>query len=132
MTKQHENIREAPIWMWAIAFLGLVLTLGSIGFMLYEAALGDSSPPDVTVHIESISATTEGHLVTFRVINKGGSTAQGLKVEGELKKGAERVETSDTTIEYVPSHSEREGGLFFSEDPRQHELLLKPMGYEKP
>ncbi len=52
-----EKISDAPSWMWAIALLGAVLVLGSIGFMLYEAAAGDSSPPNVTVHADSVVAT---------------------------------------------------------------------------
>ena len=130
--KDEAAIKEAPLWMWGIAFLGLALVLGSIGFMLYEAAAGDSSPPDVTVRVDSILPTRNGFLVKFRAVNEGGSTAEGLTVEGELRSGGEGLETSDTTIEFVPSHSEREGGLYFTLDPRQHELRLRAKGYEKP
>ena len=130
--EKQEKIKDAPAWIWGIALLGLVFVLGSIMFMLYEAAAGDSSPPDVTVRIEEILPTETGFLVTFRVINEGGSAAEGLTVEGELRSGTERVETSDTTFEYVPSHSEREGGLFFTLDPRQYELQLRAKGYENP
>jgi len=118
--------------MWGIGLLGLALVLGSIAFALYEAAAGDSSPPDVTVRVDSILPTRNGYLVEFRAVNEGGSTAEGLTIEGELKNGAESVETSDTTIEYVPSHSERGGGLFFTSDPRRYELRLRAKGYEKP
>ena len=130
--KDQGKIKDAPLWMWGIALLGLVLVLGSIVFMLYEAAAGDSSPPDVTVRADSIRPTRNGFLVEFRAINEGGSTAEGLTVEGELRDGTESVETSNTIIEYVPSHSEREGGLFFTSDPRQYELRLRAKGYEKP
>ena len=130
--KQHGTITDAPWWMWATAFLGFVLVFGSIAFMLYEAAAGDSSPPDVAVHVESILPMRNGFLVRFRVINEGGSTAEGVAIEGELRNGVEHLETSDTTIEYVPSHSEREGGLFFSADPRQYDLRIRAKGYEKP
>jgi uncharacterized protein (TIGR02588 family) len=130
--KKQEKIKDAPLWMWGIALLGLALVLGSIVFTLYEAAAGDSSPPDVTMHVDAILSTRNGFLVKFRAVNEGGSTAEGLTVEGELKSGAGSVETSTTTIEYVPSHSEREGGLFFTLDPRQYELQLRAKGYETP
>ncbi len=136
MAQKQENeeghIKDAPFWMWGIALLGLIFVLGSIGFMLYEAAAGDSSPPDVTVRVDSILPTRNGFLVQFRVVNEGGSTAEGLTVEGELKRGTEVMESSHTTIEYVPSRSEREGGLFFTADPRQYEVRLRAKGYEKP
>lgn len=130
--KEDGKIGEAPLWMWSIGFLGLALTLGSIVFVLYEAAAGDSSPPDIAVRVDSIAKTRNGFLVKFSVINHGGSTAEGLTVEGELKEGPERIEISGTTIEYVPSHSEREGGLFFTSDPRRYEMQIRPKGYEKP
>jgi uncharacterized protein (TIGR02588 family) len=130
--KEQGKIKDAPLWMWGIAFIGLALVLGSIVFMLYEAAAGDSSPPDVTVRVDSILPTRNGFLVTFLALNEGGSTAEGLTVEGELRNGTESLEMSNTTIEYVPSHSEREGGLFFTLDPRRYELQLRAKGYEKP
>jgi uncharacterized protein (TIGR02588 family) len=131
--EEQEKLNDAPYWMWGIAFLGLALVVGSIGFMLYEAAAGDSSPPDVTVHVMSILPTRGGYLVKFRAVNEGGSTAEGLTVEGALlKNGTEIVESSNTVIEYVPAHSEREGGLFFASDPRQSELKLRAKGYENP
>lgn len=130
--KDQGKLKDAPLWMWGIGVLGLVLVLGSIGFMLYEAAAGDSSPPDVTIRMDSIRPTQNGFLIEFRAINEGGTTAQGLTVEGELRNGTDSVETSNTTIEYVPSHSERAGGLFFKSDPRQYQLQLRAKGYEKP
>jgi uncharacterized protein (TIGR02588 family) len=130
--KDNEKLDEAPLWMWGIGLLGLILILGSIGFALYEAIAGDSSPPDVTVQVEAILPVQNGFLVEFRVINEGGTTAAGLMVEGELRNGAEVVEASDTTIDYLPSHSQRAGGLFFTQDPRQYELQLRAKGDETP
>ena len=74
----------------------------------------------------------EGYLVKFRVKNTGDQTAASLTVEGELKNGAEIVETSAATLTYAPSHSEREGGLFFSKNPNQYQLEIRSKGYEKP
>jgi uncharacterized protein (TIGR02588 family) len=132
-TKKNEGkLDEAPLWMWSIGFLGLALVLGSIGFALYEAVWGDSSPPDVRVEIDRIVPAQNGFLVEFRLINEGGRTAAGLTVEGMLRNGTETVETSDTTVEYLPSHSERAGGLFFTLDPREYDLQLRATGYETP
>jgi uncharacterized protein (TIGR02588 family) len=130
--KQQKKINDAPLWIWSIGLLGLVLVLGSIAFMLYENTMGDTSPPDVSVRVEAIESTGTGFLVTFRAVNEGGSTAAGLTIEGTLMNGTESIETSNTTIEYLPSHSEREGGLFFTLDPRQYDLQLRATGYEVP
>lgn len=130
--KREGKLKEAPLWMWAIALVGLILVVGSLAFLLYEAAAGDTSPPDVSVHVDSTLQTRQGYLVKFRAVNEGGSTAEGLTVEGVLRNGAEIMESSNTVLEYVPAHSQREGGLFFSEDPRQYQLQLRAKGYEDP
>jgi uncharacterized protein (TIGR02588 family) len=130
--QENKKIKDAPWWMWGIALLGLALVAGSVGFMLYEAVAGDSSPPDVTVHVDSILPARNGFLVKFRAVNEGGSTAEGLTVEGLLRNGNELLESSNTVIEFVPAHSEREGGLFFSSDPRQYQLQVRAKGYENP
>jgi uncharacterized protein (TIGR02588 family) len=130
--KDQGKLDKAPIWMWAIGLLGALLVFGSIGFALYEAAAGDSSPPNVKVEVQSITPVQNGYLVEFRAINEGGRTAAGLTIEGELRNGTEIVESSDTTLDYLPSHSERSGGLFFTADPQEHQLQLRAKGYEMP
>jgi uncharacterized protein (TIGR02588 family) len=55
-----------------------------------------------------------------------------LLVEGVLKDGAEIIETSEVTIDYVPAGSQRQAGLFFIRDPQQYELQLSAKGYEQP
>ena len=130
--KGQTRITDAPMWMWAIAILGFALVAASIGFMLYEAAAGDASHANVTVYVESTLPTRNGYLVKFRAVNSGGSTVEGLTIEGTLRNGTQTLETSDTVLEWVPAHSEREGGLFFTSDPRQYQLQLRAKGYEDP
>lgn len=121
-----------PALEWVIAGLGLVLVIGAVGFMLYKAVWGETSPPEVLISAESVVQTQTGYLVKFRAYNQGGSTAEGVIIQGELRRGPESAESSQTTLEYLPSHSERKGGLFFKQDPRQFELQLKAFGYEEP
>ena len=65
-------------------------------------------------------------------LNEGGSTAEGVVVEGELRNGTELIEQSRIEIEFLPPHSRKRAGLFFSRDPKQFELRLRPHGYEEP
>ena len=130
--QQHAKITDAPAWMWGIALVGLVLVTASIGFMLYEAIAGDSSHANVSVYVDSTLPTTNGYLVKFRAVNAGGSTVEGLTIEGTLRDGSAVMEISDTVLEWLPAHSEREGGLFFTSDPRQYQLQLRAKGYENP
>jgi uncharacterized protein (TIGR02588 family) len=121
-----------PLLEWLVGILGLVLVAGSIGFLLYQAFSGASTPPDITVELDAITPLSNGYLVTFRAINQGQATAKGVIVEGQLTAENGEVETSEASLDYVPAGSEREGGLFFTQDPRQFELQLRSLGYERP
>jgi len=86
----------------------------------------------VTVEPLEIIDTEAGFTVRLRVVNLGDETASDVVIEGELKRGDEMVETSETTFPYVPGRSEREGGLFFSQDPRSLAMELRALGYTAP
>jgi uncharacterized protein (TIGR02588 family) len=73
-----------------------------------------------------------GYLVRFRAVNRGGQTAAGLLVRGDLKGEAEVVETSEARLDYLPGGSERQGGLYFRENPDRFRLEIRARGYERP
>jgi uncharacterized protein (TIGR02588 family) len=130
---QQASANDAPPpWEWAVALLGLVLVLGSIGFLAYQVVAGDDSPPDVLISADAILPVKSGYLVQIRAVNQGGSTAAELRIEGTLRSESGSVETSETVIDYVPAHSHRKGGLFFTQDPRQFSLQLRAKGYAEP
>jgi uncharacterized protein (TIGR02588 family) len=125
--------RGTPLSERIVAALGALFVLGSIGFLIYHAVGRDESPPDVRIVAAEIREQRNGYLVRFRALNEGGSAAAGLTVAGELSEtdGAV-VERSETRIDYLPARSEHEGGLFFTSDPRDFTLRLRPEGYSKP
>lgn len=123
---------DIPSWSWVVAALGLMLVVGSAGFMLYRALAGDSSPPDFAIETVAVLPRGSNYLVQIRVANRGESVAAALVVEGELKEGAATVETSGITIGYVPAGSWRRAGLIFSRDPRKYDLQIQAKGYEQP
>lgn len=128
---QHRQ-KITPVWEWIIAALGLILVVVALGTTLYRAVIEESTPPILEITVDSIAPTAGGYLVTFNVKNTGNQTAANLTVEGEMKNGAESVETSSATLAYAPANSKREGGLFFSKNPHEYALELRAKGYEKP
>ena len=135
--KKSENSREEQqkkpsVLEWIFAAVGLAVVAGALGFLIYRGAAKGDTPPVVKIEVESISQAGENYLVNFRVSNTGETTAADLTVEGELRNGEKSEETSDVTIGYVPSHSTRRGGLFFTKNPNEFQLEIRPKGYEKP
>lgn len=130
---QDQDIsRGTPFLELVVALLGVLLLAGIVSFMIYKAVWGSQSPPDIVVTIESIQPVSNGYLVNIKTVNNGGMTAQGLTIEAELMSNNESVETSEITIEYLPSYSERKGGIFFTNNPGDFELKVGPKGYEQP
>lgn len=127
----HKHTKP-PVWEWVVGIIGLALIVSAVGFMLYRAIKGNSSPPEIAINVDSVVPASDGFLVTFRAVNRGDLTAAGLTVEGELRNGIESVEVSAATLNYVPSRSARRGGLFFTNDPRKFELRIRAKGYERP
>lgn len=124
--------RETPFFELMVALLGAALVAGTIGFMIYKAAWGEQSPPDIVITVDSIQPVSNGYLVNFKTINNGGMTAQSLIIEAELSSNNESVETVEVTIDYLPSYSERKGGVFFTNNPRDFELKVRPRSYQRP
>lgn len=130
--KKNESRSRGSFWQWLAAALGIALTSACLGFLVWEGLGRENDPPDITLTATGAASQRGRWLVTIRAVNHGGSTAARLKVVGELRAEGRIIETSDTTFDYVPAHSEREAGLFFARDPAECELRLRPVGYEDP
>jgi uncharacterized protein (TIGR02588 family) len=123
---------ETPLLEWIAAAVGLVVLVGVLGFVGAEAFRPDTSPPQVVVEKLGVERTDAGYLVRVRAINRGGSAAAQVVVEGELEAGAGQPETAEATFDFIADHSSREGGLFFESDPGQGRLTLRAKGYAAP
>ncbi|MFC3126494.1 hypothetical protein ACFOD4_15630 [Pseudoroseomonas globiformis] len=125
---------KAP-WPERLAgLLGLIMLVAVLGILLHQALLRPDTPPGIRLEAGTAEALGPGlgyHLpVTAQ--NLGNQTAASLRVQGEIRREGQVVETSLLEFDYVPDRSQRRGGLFFREDPRQGELVLRPLGYADP
>jgi uncharacterized protein (TIGR02588 family) len=71
-------------------------------------------------------------LVRVQAVNESRATAAALRVEGTLRRGSDLVERSELEFDYLPGRSSREGGLFFTADPRGLQLELAARSYRAP
>lgn len=118
---------------WVVAALGGLVTLATIGYVLYEGFTEPPSPvPDVEVVVDTVLRQRGGWLVRLEASNRGDATAASVRVSGELRADSGVVESSETVFEYVPEHSSREAGILFTRDPAAYELVVRATGYERP
>jgi uncharacterized protein (TIGR02588 family) len=123
---------SATATQWVIGSISILLVLMLLGFVFYEAVTGTSVPPIISVRQERILPADQGFIVEFTAKNTGGSTAKNLAIEGILTENGKVVEKSNATLDFSPSHAERQGGLIFSHDPRRYKLEIQPKGYDRP
>ncbi len=129
---EQQTQQDIPLLEWLVGAIGLVLVLATLGYLAYAGWTNTLSPPKIQTKMQSISPNGDGYLVIFNVVNTGGETAAGVTVEGTLHNGNQEVERSTATIDYVPDHSTRGGGLFFKQNPAQFHFELKAIGYANP
>lgn len=120
-----------PAAEWVVGGLGFVMVAGVVGHLIHAGVTMRSAPAELQVTVERIRPGSQGHWVHLRLGNPGGTTAAEAVAEGVLSDGA-ALETSEVTIDYVPPHSERKAVLFFRNDPRQHRLEVRALGYREP
>ena len=128
----HGRAKEVSRFEWLAAVAGTLIVLAAVGFLLHDAIVPPTTPPDIAIEVDSIVEVRGGYLVEFRAVNTGYATASALVVEAELLDGEEVVASSEVTLDYVPEQAERAAGVFFTEDPRRHRLEIRPRGYEHP
>jgi uncharacterized protein (TIGR02588 family) len=123
---------RTPALEWIASGLGLLLTLGVLGSIGWEAVKGGNGrPPAIAVTVESVTPIASGYVVEIRARNRSAATAAAVQIEGKLDKGGAPV-TSTASIDYVPGESDRRAGLFFADDPRAYPLEVRAVGYAKP
>jgi uncharacterized protein (TIGR02588 family) len=128
--------RAAPArtpWLeWASAGVGLALILAILGLVGSELFSADETPPRFVVRATGVQPVPGGFHVAIEVRNEGGSPASSIVVEGELTPPSGPTETAEATFDFVADHSARDGGLYFTADPRQGDLALRAKGYAAP
>lgn len=128
----HGQQERPPLAQRCVGLLGALLVLATLGYLGYAALFSDAAPPDVALEVERIEANGDDYLVRFVARNAGAQTAAGVQAEARLWREEQVIEQARVTLDYVPGHSRKAGGFWFSHDPRQGRLQLTVSGYREP
>ncbi|MCP9492936.1 MAG: hypothetical protein MSG64_00620 [Pyrinomonadaceae bacterium MAG19_C2-C3] len=125
MSEVKKNILE-----WIVFAVSLVLVMGVIGYLSYDAATLGNRPPDIQVLLGVSESRTQGFAIPVTVRNTGEETAEGVRVEVELKLDGADAETGELEFPFVPRGGQREGFVAFKHDPNTGRLETRVLGYE--
>ena len=124
---------ETPALEWIAAAVGLVMTLGILGSMGWEAMTGGGGgPAAIEARVERIVPTSAGYVAEIALRNDSPTSAAAVQIEGELTKADGTVATSQATVDYVPGESTRRAVLSFTDDPRRARLEVRVLGFAEP
>jgi uncharacterized protein (TIGR02588 family) len=133
MSNSNEAGRtEIPALEWLLGSIGALMVAGAIGFLAWSGMVQGDTPPDIRVEVEQVLQQRNGWLVMVRAFNEGGSAAAEVTVGGELTASDGTVETAELRLDFLPSRSDRRGGLFFTRDPKSQALKVRVLGYAEP
>lgn len=120
-------------WLeWTVFGLSLVLVVGVVGYLVFDAATIGDAPPTLTLELGETLAQSGGFAVPVTVTNRGDETAEDVQIEVVLMQNGEEIEHGEFSIAFVPRGSQAEGWVMFREDPAGGELAAKVLGYEQP
>lgn len=127
MKKSEKNLLE-----WVVFGIGLILTLGVVGSLVWDAASGGRRPPDPRVELGAPQPRGQGWSVPVTVRNVGEETAEGVQVLVVLELPGGEREEAELEMPFVPRRSKREGWVHFVHPPASGRLSGRVTGYEQP
>lgn len=135
-THQDEHSSEVaqhtPLLEWIASGIGLLLVVCMFSLIGWQAFDDPKSPPAIIVEVSDVSSVSGGYRVIFQARNAGGAAAAQVRIDGVVSAGNQGSETSSVILDYIPGRSAREGGLFFTQDPRTGNLVLRASGFANP
>ena len=132
MSARPRNADDVPTLEWMTGGLALLIVVGTLAFIGFEAFLGGDDGPDLRVEIDAITQGNGGHSVGVLVRNVGRQAAAGVIVEGVSRDeggGEARVEAR---LDYVPGLSEEHATLIFPFPPDRDSMQVRVASFTRP
>jgi uncharacterized protein (TIGR02588 family) len=120
-------------WLeWSVFAVGLLLVVGVIVYLAYDAVTLGDRPPSIEVQLGEPEQRANAYAIPVSVTNLGDQTAEGVLIEVVLERGTDR-EQAQFEIAFVPRYSTRQGWVMFQTDPRSADQVASyVLGFESP
>jgi uncharacterized protein (TIGR02588 family) len=133
LTDNRSSEADNPGWIeWATGLVSAGLVIAMITWVTWEALTAETKPPEFSISVTNREMVEGGYRVTFDIANRSAQTASAVVVRGEILDGGNVAEDAEVTFDYVPAQSQARGAIFFSRDPGEAEMRVRPVGYTTP
>lgn len=118
---------------WTVFGISLLLLLALFAYLAYQVYQQETTPPELVIEYQPEPSAYAPYRYHVVVHNKGGSTAEGVKLVFDMMKDTVVVETAELQIAFAPQSSQREGWIIFSRNPITVDTIVsRVLGYNKP
>jgi uncharacterized protein (TIGR02588 family) len=118
---------------WVTFGLAASVLTGLLGLLGYSWLTHKDSPPLITITQEQKLRQADGsYIIPFTVTNKGGQTAEAIKITSEFRRNGELKSTGELEMNFLSYNEQQEGAFIVPEDPATGELQIKVTGYKLP
>jgi uncharacterized protein (TIGR02588 family) len=132
--EHHEEIKDQKnLLEWAVFWVSLLLIIAIISYLGYQTFQHKPASPEIHVEFWPDPAELQPNRYRVKVHNKGGETAENVRVELVLNNGASEPEKVELEMPFVPQESSREGWVNFSQKPSGRDAVsANVVSYQKP
>ena len=122
--------QDTPLLEWIVGACGATIFATMIGTLAYGGLSEPRRLADIQVNIDRVERTASGYVAELKIRNDGDTTGGAVEVVASAVCDGE-VQERSVQLDYVPRHSERRAGMFFTCDPRGN-VTFQVQGYAKP
>ncbi len=126
----HKNWLE-----WTVFAVGLLLLLGTVGYLAGQALTRGRAPAALSVSLGEprahLEATPPHYVVPVTVRNDGARTAAEVDIEVRMTHG-DADERRELTFDFVPRGSSRSGAVAFEVEPDPGSLAARVLTFLDP
>ncbi|HJR62986.1 MAG TPA: hypothetical protein VJ803_04745 [Gemmatimonadaceae bacterium] len=121
-------------WLeWSVFGIGLLVVIGTLGFLVADSVANEASPPALLVSTGAARPTEAGFLLPVTVRNAGGITAENVLIEVVVRVDGRPAERAELRMGFVPRRAMREGWVVLATDPRSPaRIAARAVAYEVP
>jgi uncharacterized protein (TIGR02588 family) len=130
---QPKQRKQRSFAEWITFSIASLIVASIVGLVLYSwVTLGDR-PPVLAIEQSGKIRQAEGNFyVPFTLTNKGGETADAVRVTAELRIDGKVEQRGEQQIDFLAGGEAESGVFLFSRNPRNGELILRVSSYQKP
>lgn len=132
-SKQNQKQTKRSLAEWCTFGIASAILATVVGLVLYAWLGKQDQPPILSVTREKdIRQVNRQFYVPFTLINKGGETAESVRITAELEVNNKVEEAGEQEIDFLSSGETQEGAFIFSKNPSTGKLSMRVSSYNLP